>query len=234
VNGTPALKVAVIHPTFLTREGIVRVVESEPGFAVVATAGDLDEARTAITRTLPDVVVTGLFVSPTGSSGAVQLAVELHETHPKIGFVVLSQSAQVADAQALLEGGAMRRAYLLNKRITDPSLLTDAIESVARGVPVIDPEALNLLLGTGEPRTAGLQALTHDERVVLGRIAEGASNEAIANDLVLTTRAVERRTNSIFRKLKLPAEQEFNRRVLAAVMYSRAVDAESEDRASST
>jgi len=195
------IRVVVGEDSFLMREGILGALAGSDRIEVVGAEGDLDALRETIERTLPDVVVSDRGMPPTGTNEGILLAVELGRTRPEIGVVVLSQGLpRLADATDLFDHGNLRRAYILKERIADGGMLIDAVESVARGTPVIDPGVIDVLVE-----------------------GDGASNAAIARVLVITTRAVERHVNSIFAKLDLADDRDVNRRVLAAMMFMRSV-----------
>jgi DNA-binding NarL/FixJ family response regulator len=156
---------------------------------------------------------------PTKTDEGIALATSLGKSHPEIGVVVLSEHAQVTYATELFADGSSRRAYLLKDRIVDQDVLVDAIEAVAHGTPMLDPRIVTLIIG-GKP-DRGLGSLTPREHEVLALLAEGRSNQSIAEELFLTRRAVERHINAIFAKLELLDSESLNRRVMAALLYAR-------------
>ena len=210
----------VAEDSYLVREGIVRVLE-ESDIEVVGADGDLDSVRETVELERPDVVVTDIRMPPTGTDEGIRLARELASSAPDVGVVVLSQHAQPGYAVELFEHGAARRAYLLKERLADRELLLAALRSVADGRPLIDPAIVDLLLA-GDRSDGALNRLTPRESEVLALVADGRSNAAIARELTLTTRAVERHINSIFAKLDLRDAASYNRRVVAALLYHRA------------
>jgi DNA-binding NarL/FixJ family response regulator len=219
---TQPLRIAVGEDSFLVRTGILHVLQAAQRLEVVAAEGDFDGLVAAVEREEPDVVVTDIRMPPTGTDEGIVLASRLASTQPEIGVVVLSEHARLSYAEDVFRSGNPGRAYLLKSRIAEPDVLIDAVESVAAGRPLLDPEIVDLFvrgLHTTEPR---VENLTERERQVLALIAEGASNAAIALELVITQRAVERHVNAIFRKLDLHDEGgSVNRRVLAALMHVR-------------
>jgi DNA-binding NarL/FixJ family response regulator len=215
------LRVVVGEDSFLVREGIVRALADAPSIDVVAAEADLDGLRAAIDRLSPDVVVTDIRMPPTKTDEGIQLAKELQSTHPSIAVVVLSMHANPSYATGLFADGASRRAYLLKDRIAEPAHLVGAVESVAQGRPMLDAKIVELLLGVADRRRAGLEDLTPRELEVLALVGAGRSNDAIAQELVVTRRAVEKHVNAIFAKLGLDASKGMNRRVLAALLYAR-------------
>jgi DNA-binding NarL/FixJ family response regulator len=215
------LRVVVGEESFLMREGIVHALADTPSIDVVAAEADLDALRAAIDRLSPDVVVTGIRMPPTKTDEGIRLAKELHSTHPKVAVVVLSQQAIPSYATALFADGASQRAYLLKDRIADPAHLIEAVKSVAQGRPMLDAKIVELLLGLADRHRPGLEDLTPRELEVLALVGAGRSNDAIAHELVVTRRAVERHINAIFAKLGLNESPGLNRRVLAALLYAR-------------
>ncbi|MBV9310503.1 MAG: response regulator transcription factor, partial [Solirubrobacterales bacterium] len=168
----------------------------------------------------PDVVITDIRMPPSGAGEGIRIARILRETDPEIGVVVLSQYAEPGYALALFESGSAGRAYLLKERVRNREELIGAIETVAQRGSVIDPKIVDLLIAArARPRSSPLAELTPRERELLGEIASGKSNSAIAESLVLTKRAVEKHVNSIFAKLGLPEDQDVSRRVKATLMY---------------
>jgi DNA-binding NarL/FixJ family response regulator len=155
---------------------------------------------------------------PTKTDEGIRRANELRSSHPEIGVVVLSQHADPAYASSLLEQGSRGRAYLLKEHLKDAAEVGRAVRAVSAGESVIDPLVVETLLGTRAERSQ-LDELTAREREILGLIAEGHSNAAIATKLVLTKRAVERHINGIFMKLDLGDPDDMNRRVAAALLY---------------
>lgn len=204
----------------LVRTGIVAMLGESDAIDVVGTEGDLDALRDLIERTLPDVVLTDIRMPPTGTDEGLQLAAELGERHPEIGVLILSQHAQLAYARTLFEGGNPRRAYVLKDRVTEPAWLLDVVRAVDQARPSLDPVVVGLLLNP-ESDADPLARLTPREREVLALVAAGASNAAIAEQLTLTLRAIERHMNGIFARLDLPGDGDHNRRVLAALVYLR-------------
>jgi DNA-binding NarL/FixJ family response regulator len=157
---------------------------------------------------------------PTNTDEGIRLASDLRKSEPEIGVVVLSQHNEPALATALFETGSERRAYLLKERVKDSEELVRTLRSVAEGGSVVDPAVVEKLLVMSRARERSkLEHLTPRELEILGLIAEGRSNSAIAETLFLTKRAVERHINSIFTKLDLGDPAEISRRVRAALVY---------------
>jgi DNA-binding NarL/FixJ family response regulator len=156
---------------------------------------------------------------PTGTDEGIRLANHLRTARPHMGVVVLSQHAEPAYALALLEAGSAGRAYLLKERVADVDDLLAAIREVSTGGSVVDPKVVEALVSANRRPTSDVDRLTPRELEVLGEMAQGKSNAAIAAALVLSERAVEKHTNSIFSKLGLTEEPDVNRRVKAVLLY---------------
>lgn len=215
-----ALRIVLGEDSYLAREGIMRALEDVEDVDVVATCSDLDGLRAAIEDVRPDVVLTDIRMPPTNTDEGIRLAGELRQSYPEIGVVVLSQHAEPLYAVSLFEGGSDRRAYLLKERLKDEGELSRALHEVAAGGSVVDPYIVERLVGAhsggADPR---VDKLTPREREILGLIAQGRSNAAIARSLYITTRAVERHINAIFARLELAESAEANRRVQAVLVY---------------
>jgi DNA-binding NarL/FixJ family response regulator len=214
------IRVVLGEDSFLAREAIEGVLQRTDGIELVAACSDLDSLRATIDETLPDVVVTDIRMPPDNSDEGIRLAAELRSKHPEIGVVVLSQYAEPLYATVLLEEGSERRAYVLKESVKDRAELGRALKTVAEGGSVVDPIVVEQLVeARGRREDAHLEALTPRELEILGMIAEGQSNAAIAEKLVITKRAVERHINSIFLKLDLRDAEDVSRRVMAALRY---------------
>jgi len=210
--------VILAEDDFLVREGIRRVLEAVPDVTVVAECADGDELLAAVEAHPPDVVVTDVRMPPSGSDEGIRIANRLRVRHPAVGVVVLSQYAEPEYALALLEHGSQRRAFLLKERVHDRSVIASAIRDVAHGGSAFDAKVVDALV-KGAEETTPLRTLTPREREVLGQVAQGKSNAAIADSLVLTKSAVEKHINSIFGKLGLAGAQDISHRVKAALMF---------------
>jgi DNA-binding NarL/FixJ family response regulator len=213
------MRVVVAEDSFLMRAGVVRVLE-ETGFTVVGEASDADQLLAQVREHRPDVVVTDIRMPPSDSDEGLQVADELRRTHPDVGVVVLSQYSDPRYGLRLLQGGSDRRAYLLKERIQHRSQLVTAIETVADGGSVMDAKVVEALMSarTHGERSA-LRELTPRELETIAYVARGHSNQAIADELVLTKRAVEKHINAIFLKLGLAESQDVSRRVKAVLIY---------------
>jgi DNA-binding NarL/FixJ family response regulator len=213
------ISVVLGDDSFLAREGIARVLESIEDVELVATCVDLDELRAAVERDTPDVVLTDIRMPPTNTDEGIRLARELRSTHPEVGVVVLSQHAEPSYAMALFADGSEQRGYLLKERVKDEEELARALREVVAGGSLVDPRIVDRLVSARLDQDSGLDRLTPRERQILAMIAEGRSNNAIADTLMVTKRAVERHINGIFVKLDLGEASDVNRRVKAALLY---------------
>lgn len=214
------VRVVVGEDSLLVREGLRELLGASPSVDLVAACGDLDALVEAIERERPDVVLTDIRMPPTHSEEGIDLAARLRETHPEIGVVVLSQYSDPTYVLNLFEEGSDRRGYLLKERIHDRGQLVSALDTVAQGGSVIDPKIVEVLVAAkGRAERSPLSELTPREREVLAQIAEGKSNTAIGEELVLTKRAVEKHINSIFLKLGLASATDSSKRVKATLLF---------------
>jgi DNA-binding NarL/FixJ family response regulator len=222
------IRVVLGEDSFIVREGLKQVLAGSPRVQVEAEAGDADSLFKEIERRRPDVVVTDIRMPPTDTDEGIRLAAHLRVADPGIGVVVLSQYADPAYVLALLESGSDGRAYLLKERVHDRRQLVGAIEAVAAGQSVIDPKIVEVLVAAkARGERSPLAQLTPRELEVLAAIAEGRSNAAISEALVLTKRAVEKHINSIFLKLNLshsPGAEEVSPRVKATLLFLAEAD----------
>jgi DNA-binding NarL/FixJ family response regulator len=215
-----SIRAIVAEDDYLMREGIRRVLESAPDITVVAECADGRELLAAIDREGPDVVVTDIRMPPSDVDEGIRIANRLRRTHPQVGLLVLSQFAEPEYALALLEEGSDRRAYLLKERVHDRRTIVDAVRAVAAGGSAFDTKIVEgLVAGRAGGATSPLQALSPRELEVLGEVAQGKSNAAVAESLVLTKSAVEKHINSIFSKLNLVGAQEVSQRVKAVLLF---------------
>jgi DNA-binding NarL/FixJ family response regulator len=214
------LRVVVADDSYLMREAIRQVLEQLDSVDVVAVCVDGDELRAAVHREVPDVILTDVRMPPGDDDEGIRIAASLRETHPEIGVVVLSQYAEPRYGLELLAGGAEGRAYLLKERVHDRAQLVSVIESVAAGGSVIDPKIVEVLVSAKAlAERSPVAELTPREQEVLAEIAQGKSNAAIAESLVLTKRAVEKHINSIFLKLGLSETEDVSKRVKATLLF---------------
>jgi DNA-binding NarL/FixJ family response regulator len=215
-----SIRLVLAEDHYLVREGLRRLLETEPDLEVVAACGDLDSLLAAVDAERPDVVLTDIRMPPGDSDEGIQAAERLRETNPAVGVVVLSQYANPTYALALLKGGSAGRAYLLKERVDDLGQLAAAIRAVAEGGSVIDPKVVEALVAeNARGERSPLNELTPRERDVLREIAEGKNNAAIAAALFLTERSVEKVIHSIFLKLGLTWETAVHKRVKAVILY---------------
>lgn len=214
------IRVALADDSLLVREALERILEREPAVELVASCGDPRALLAAVERERPAVVLTDVRMPPRFEDEGIALARTLRETHPEIGVVVLSQYADPAFGLALLEHGSDGRAYLLKERVHDRRELVAAIETVAHGGSVMDAKVVEEMMGErARAADSPLAELSPRELEILGEIAQGKSNARIAEDLVLTKRAVEKHINAIFLKLGLSYAEDVSRRVKAALIY---------------
>jgi DNA-binding NarL/FixJ family response regulator len=213
------IRVALAEDNALLREGLATLIGRADDIDLVGAVGDYDALLELVATDAPDVVVTDIRMPPTNTDEGIRAAATLREREPKIGVVVLSQYAEPAYALALLDGGSEGRAYLLKERVSEVDDLIAAIREVAAGGSVIDPKVVESLVSTKRPAASDVDRLTPREREILGEMAQGKNNAAIAATLVLSERAVEKHTNSIFSKLGLSEERDVNRRVKAVLLY---------------
>jgi DNA-binding NarL/FixJ family response regulator len=214
------LRIVLADDHYLLREGTSRLLETQPDLDVVAACGDLDSLLATVEAERPDVVVTDIRMPPTGLDEGIRAADALHESHPEIGVVVLSQYADPRYALPLLEHGTEGRAYLLKERIDDVEQLAGAIRTVAAGGSYVDPKVVETLVAEkARAESSPLQELTPRELDVLREMASGKNNAAIAETLFLTERSVEKVIHAIFLKLGLGWETAVHKRVKAVVLY---------------
>ena len=217
--------IRVVHgeDSVLIREGVSRILAGAPGIELVGAAEDLDGLRSLVEETPPDVVLTDIRMPPTQTDEGIRMAVELNEARPEIGVVVLSQHLSKAHASLVFSGGARGRAYVLKDRIADPDELVKIIHSIAGGEAYLDPQILTeVMSGRQQEESFSLNMLSPREHEVLALLATGQSNAAIARQLDVSTRAVERHVGSIFAKLGLETGPEVSRRVQATLVYQQA------------
>ena len=215
-----SVRVVIADDNLLVREGLEHVLMGQRAIDVVASCEDLPSLLEAVEATQPDVVLTDIRMPPSRSNEGIQAATALRDSHPTVGVVVLSQYAEPTYALSLLEAGSDGRGYLLKERLHDGAQLRSAVETVAEGGSVIDPKVVELLVAaTARSTDSPLAELTHREREVLAEIAQGKSNAAIGDSLVLTKRSVEKHINAIFLKLDLADAESVSKRVKAALLF---------------
>jgi DNA-binding NarL/FixJ family response regulator len=214
------LRVVIADDNYLVREALGYLLDSDPRVDLVAACQDGCQLGETVQRELPDVVVTDIRMPPSGDDEGVAFANRLRETNPDIGVVVVSQYADPRYALALLQGGSERRSYLLKDRLRDREHLISAIYAVAAGDSVVDAKVVeSLIAARTQVENSPLAELTPRELEILGHMAQGKSNQAIAEVLFLGKRAVEKHINAIFMKLGLAHAEDVSRRVKAALIY---------------
>ena len=208
------LRVVVADDNALLREGIASLLE-DAGHQVVGRAGSADELLLKVRSYAPDVAIVDVRMPPGNADDGLVAAAEIRRTYPTVAVLVLSQHLEPAYMLELVGDDATGVGYLLKERVRDVAEFIEAVERVAHGGTAFDPEVVKSLVD-GHRRSA-LDDLTERERAVLGLVAEGRSNRAIAKELYLSSRAVERHVQAIFQKLGLPDTEDDNRRVLAVL-----------------
>jgi DNA-binding NarL/FixJ family response regulator len=212
-------RVVIAEDSVLLREGVTRLLE-ESGFEVAGQAGDAEDLLRKVGAHKPDVAVIDVRMPPTYTDEGLRAAHRIRAEHPDTAVLVLSQYVEEAYALELLSESTERTGYLLKDRIADIETFTDAVRRVANGGSALDPQVVGMLLGRRR-REDPLAALTPREREVLGLMAEGRSNSAMAEALVVSERAVEKHVTAILSKLDLPPAVEDHRRVLAVLAFLR-------------
>ena len=211
------MRVTVADDSMLVREGVVRLLEAA-GFEVVGQAAD---GETLIRKTRahkPDIAIIDIRMPPTHTDEGLRAALAIREEMPGTGVMVLSEYIEEEYAVELLGDDAAGVGYLLKDRVLDPTRFAEAVQRVAEGGSALDPEVVSQMLGRRRIKDP-LAELTSRERTVLGLMAEGRSNRAIADTLVISERAVEKHVTSIFTKLNLPPAAQDHRRVLAVLAF---------------
>ncbi len=214
------MRVVVAEDTAILRAGLVQLLEDE-GHEVVAAVPDADRLLAAVAEHRPDIVVSDIRMPPTHTDEGLRAAIELRRLRPGLPVLIFSQYVEAQYASRLLAGSSAGVGYLLKERVMDTRDFVDALERVAAGGTALDPEVVNQLVGASPSRHT-VDALSPREREVLGLMAEGRSNGAIARQLVVTERAVEKHVANIFLKLDLPVSSADHRRVLAVLRYLEA------------
>ena len=217
--GTAAVRVVLADDSVLLREGLARLLE-DAGFDVVAQSGNADDLLRHVAMHKPDVAITDIRMPPSQTDEGLRAAQQIRERHPGVGVLVLSQYVEPTYALELLGDSAEGVGYLLKDRVSDLEEFVAAIRRVAEGGSALDPAVVDQLVGRRR-RDDPLDELTPREREVLELMAEGRSNQAVAERMFVTLRAVEKHVTSIFSKLRLPASGDDHRRVLAVLTYLR-------------
>ena len=220
---SPPIRIVVGEADYLAREGLVRAIEAVADIEVVSICSSIAALRQAAEAEQPDVVVTALHLTgaTNGDRSAITVIDDLRRKRPTLGILVLGDPGDATEAMSLFDRDISGCGFMLRDRISNSAELTRAIREIAAGSAVVDPAAVGTFLTAArQPRNATLERLTVREREVLTLLAAAESNNAIARDLGITTRAVERHINSIFRKLDLEDSGDTNRRVRAALMFT--------------
>ena len=212
------LSIVLAEDSFIVREG-VRMLLEDAGYELKAAVETYDELLEAVEQHHPEVVITDIRMPPTRTDEGIRAARSIRVNHPDVGVVVLSQYVEPGYALSLFEAGAEGLAYLLKERLGDLDQLEHAINEVRAGGSVIDSKVVDALVaGRAKPQSP-IERLTARESEVMSEMAQGRSNSAIAENLFLSERAVEKHINSIFTKLDLIPEKETNRRVRAVLVF---------------
>jgi DNA-binding NarL/FixJ family response regulator len=210
------MRVAIAEDSVLLRDGIARLLDDE-GFEMVACCGDAEELMRKLSAHPVDIVILDIRLPPTHSDEGLRAAIEIRERYPEVAVLVLSQYVEVGLAMKLLADSAEGVGYLLKDRISEASDFVASVRRVADGGSAVDPIIVSTLLSK-QRRDDPIETLTPREREVLELIAGGSSNQGIADQLVITVRAVEKYVSSIFSKLDLPSTGSESRRVLAVLL----------------
>ena len=214
------MRVVLAEDSVLLREGIARLLE-DAGFEIVGQVDNPDDLLRRIGFSKPDVAIVDIRMPPTHTDEGLQAARRIRERFPNVGVLVLSQYVEPAYAMELLQESAEGVGYLLKDRVADVDEFAGAVRRVAQGGSALDPTVISQLVGRRRSDDP-LSSLTPREREVLELMAEGRSNNGIAERMVVTERAVEKHVTSIFTKLGLPPDTESHRRVLAVLRYLEA------------
>jgi DNA-binding NarL/FixJ family response regulator len=213
------VRVVLAEDSVLLREGVARLLEDQ-GFEIVAQTGTADDLMLKVRSYSPNVVIVDIRMPPTHTDEGLRAAQEIKETYPDVGVLVLSQYVEPTYAMELLAESAEGVGYLLKDRVSNVDEFAAAVRRVGEGGSALDPAIVSQLVGRRR-RDDPLDQLTPREREVLEHMAQGRSNQGIANELVVTERAIEKHVTSIFGKLRLPHATEDHRRVLAVLTYLR-------------
>ncbi len=211
------LRIVIAEDAAIMRDGLTQTL-TRRGHHVVAAMADAEALRQAVDTHLPDVAIIDVRMPPTHTDEGLRAAQAIHNDHPKVGVLVFSQYIETQSAAELFAGAPAGVGYLLKDRVADVSEFIEAISRVAHGGTVLDPEVVRQLLRASR-RGDSLASLTPREREVLSLMAQGRSNTAIADMLVISPRVVEKHVASIFAKLGLAPSDNDNRRVIAALKY---------------
>lgn len=212
------MKVVIVDDMLLLREGLARILRDR-GVDVVGEAASAEGLADLVSRTEPDVVILDIRMPPTFTDEGIAAAAQLRETHPNVAILVLSQFLDAAHAVRLLQQAPERSGYLLKDRVMDMASLTDALRRLTEGETVVDPTIVSQVMR--RRRASGAADLTEREQEVLALLAEGLSNQGIADRLGVNERTVETHTARIFTKFGLESSPEIHRRVMAVLAFLR-------------
>ena len=212
------MRVVIADDSVLLREGVCRLLV-EGGFDVVGQAGDADDLLDQVAKTSPDVAIVDIRMPPTHTDEGLRAARELRSRYPSLGILVLSQYVRPSYAFELLADDARGLGYLLKDRVAGLDDLVDAVQRVGQGGSVLDPSVVSQLVRRRRHGHQPIDDLSEREQDVLALMAEGRSNRAIADRLVITERTVEKHVTNIMMKLRIPANEDDHRRVLAVLAY---------------
>jgi len=215
------VRVVVADDAVILREGLARLLR-EAGFEVAGLAADGAELLEQVERHRPDVAIVDIRMPPTHTDEGLQAAMVIRQRHPGVGILVLSQHVHARYALELLSAGTEGVGYLLKERVSDLGGLASSVRQVGEGGSVLDPAVVSQLVGRPRRHSDPLEQLTDREREVLGLMAEGRSNKAIAERLFVTEHTVEKHVKNIFATLRLPPSADDHRRVLAVVTFLNA------------
>jgi DNA-binding NarL/FixJ family response regulator len=213
------VRVAIAEDSILLREGVARLLD-DAGCDVVAQCGTAEELLLKVRSFPPDVAIVDIRLPPTHNDEGLRAAIEIRDRHPSVGVLVLSQYVELGLALKLLTESPDGVGYLLKDRITDVDEFVAAVRRVAAGGSALDPIIVSTLLSRRRDDDPIAQ-LTPREREVLELMATGSSNQGIADQLIITLRAVEKYVSTIFTKLGLPSTKSESRRVLAVLLFLR-------------
>jgi DNA-binding NarL/FixJ family response regulator len=211
------MRIVIAEDAAVLRELLAHML-TERGHEVCAAVGDAEQLKAAVAEHRPDVTVVDIRMPPTHTDEGLRAAIDIRERHPGTGVLLFSQYVETKYATRLLAAGSAGVGYLLKDRVANVAEFTEALTRVAAGGTALDPEVVTQLAGAGR-RTADLETLTARERDVLALMAQGRSNAAIAQALVVSAGTVEKHIAALFAKLGLPSSEDANRRVLAVLRY---------------
>jgi DNA-binding NarL/FixJ family response regulator len=211
------MRIVIAEDSAILREGLAQLLAMR-GHEIVASVADPTALKAKVADHSPDVVVIDIRMPPTHTDEGLRAAIDLRRAHPNLGVLLFSQYVETRFVRELLAEGSSGVGYLLKERVTDLNEFTEALDRIANGGTALDPEVVTQLFGRAS-KTDSIETLTPRERQVLELMAEGRTNSTIAQQLVVTERAIEKHIANIFAKLNLPASETGHRRVLAVLRY---------------